>query len=696
MRKILLLLILFGVIDCAAQQKELDSLLNELKKHPQEDTVRLKLLNQISYDYETINPKLGISTAIETIESAKKQNQKKFLAVAYNRMAQNYQGTGNYDTALIYCNKSITLRKELKDTVGIAAELETIGMNYFFISDYYTAIEYQKEALALLKKINYINDQGDVLNSLGVDYEYLGNYPMALQYHQKAIDVYEQTGHKELVAFALDDISNIYTDMADYNKALQFSYKALAIYEHGNDKLDLANCYGNIGTIYDRKGDTLNSRLFLRKNLLLATQISYQYGIASALDNLGASYIKTAEYTTALPYLQAALQKFTSLNDKINEADVLSNLSTIYLKAPDDVLKKYKISSLNKFNKALQMQLKSIELSKQSHSLEKLNSGYIILSDIYAAKKNYSKAYTAYKQSVIYKDSILNDDKKQQITRLEMQYQFSKTQDSIKAINDKTQVLAKAEIQKQRIIKNSTMAGAGLLVLIGIGGFIFYKRNRDIRTQKNEAELKSQITDTEMKALRAQMNPHFIFNSLNSIADYIDKNQTQTASDFTAKFARLMRMVLENSEQKEIPLADDLKALELYMQLEQFRLKNKFDYEIKVDENIDKENTLVPPLILQPFVENSIWHGIAKKDGRGNITIYIKQQGEMINCIVEDDGGGLNAAFVNEEKRSLGTKITRERIDIINKLKKAGASMNISNREKGVRAEVRFPLELSF
>ena len=87
-----------------------------------------------------------------------------------------------------------------------------------------------------------------------------------------------------------------------------------------------------------------------------------------------------------------------------------------------------------------------------------------------------------------------------------------------------------------------------------------------------------------------------------------------------------MRMVLENSEQKEIPLADDLKALELYMQLECFRLKNKFNYEIKIDENIDKENTLIPPLILQPFVENSIWHGIAKKEGTAILLLYIQQE----------------------------------------------------------------------
>jgi LytS/YehU family sensor histidine kinase len=233
--------------------------------------------------------------------------------------------------------------------------------------------------------------------------------------------------------------------------------------------------------------------------------------------------------------------------------------------------------------------------------------------------------------------------------------------------------------------------------LAALTGVFFYRKKKDAETKKKEAELKAEISNTEMKALRAQMNPHFIFNSLNSITDYIDKHQTQIASDFTAKFAKLMRMVLENSEHKEISLADDLKALELYMLLERFRLNNKFDYAIKVDESIDKDNTLVPPLILQPFVENSIWHGIAKKEGHGNICIYIKQQEDMISCVVEDDGIGISEKIIiDKENKSLGMRITSERIEVINKLKNTNASVHVRNKQKGVRAEVRLPLELSF
>ena len=197
---------------------------------------------------------------------------------------------------------------------------------------------------------------------------------------------------------------------------------------------------------------------------------------------------------------------------------------------------------------------------------------------------NFQDALNAYKQAIALRDTVFNDDQKKQITKLEMQFEFDKKEAATKALNDKKQALAAQEISKQKSIKNLINFPAFTLLLAAIASFIFYKKRKDAVEQKKEADFKTQVAETEMKALRAQMNPHFIFNSLNSIADYIQKNETQTASDFTAKFAKLMRMVLENSEHKEIPLADDLKALELYMQLERFRLKNKFDYEIKVDE----------------------------------------------------------------------------------------------------------------
>lgn len=212
----------------------------------------------------------------------------------------------------------------------------------------------------------------------------------------------------------------------------------------------------------------------------------------------------------------------------------------------------------------------------------------------------------------------------------------------------------------------------------------------------------AEIADTEMKALRAQMNPHFIFNSLNSIRHYNAQNNTKLADEYLVKFSMLMRQVFENSDHKKVSLADDLNALELYMQIESARLNHKFDYQIKVDNVIDKENTMIPPLLLQPFVENSIWHGISPKEGNGMITIGISMQSEMIRCTVEDNGVGIKKNSIEEcfeqrdKHKPSGFLITQTRINLMNKIQNSNASLRLFPLNNGTKVEINLPLELNF
>lgn len=697
MRRILLLLFLVSAINCKAQQKELDSLSNELKKHPREDTIKLNLLNKIAENYSYINTTKGLEAADAAIALANKLNSKHKLIVAILNKAFNYDADAQDSLALLFYTQALIISRQLNLKSLSAKILHDIGIFYFNRSRYVEAMQNQKQALSIFNALKDSLNAAYTITSIGIIYQYLSDYPEALINQQKALHILSKLGNIKGMADSYTNTGLIYEHLNNYPKALSYHHEALKIYEQTDNKQKIGGVFDNIANVYSDMNDSANAILYYQKALNISTMANYKYGIASATSNIGTFYYDFSDYLKALPYLKKAILLMQELNDQNNQAEILIYTGNVYVNASDQVLSKLNIKKADRFKTAIEYEQKALNIAKEIQVIEKQVLALQSLSNIYEEQANYKQAFATYKQAQALNDSLLNDDKKQQITRLEMTYQFDKTKDSIKVINDKQQIVAAAEIQKQKVIKNATMAGTGFLILAGIGGFIFYKRNRDIKLQRNEAELNQQVTDTEMKALRAQMNPHFIFNSLNSIADYIDKNQTQIASDFTAKFARLMRMVLENSEQKEISLAADLKALELYIQLERLRLKNKFSYTIKVDENIDTENTLVPPLILQPFVENSIWHGIAKKEGNGHINIYIQQQGEMINCIVEDDGGGIRETnYAGEEKKSLGMKITQSRIDVINKLKNANASIKILNKESGVRAEVKLPLELSF
>jgi LytS/YehU family sensor histidine kinase len=191
-----------------------------------------------------------------------------------------------------------------------------------------------------------------------------------------------------------------------------------------------------------------------------------------------------------------------------------------------------------------------------------------------------------------------------------------------------------------------------------------------------------------MTALLAQMNPHFLFNSLNSIDSYIIRNESGKASEYLNNFARLMRLILQNSRSNYISLKDELEALDLYLQMESLRFRDKFQYRIHVDETLDAASVVIPPMLIQPYVENAIWHGLMhKKDGGcGVVEIHISQDRENnLVCIVRDNGIGrvraeaIKAQNPGNRKKSMGMQITRDRIEMINKLYNSSTEVKITD-----------------
>ncbi len=223
-------------------------------------------------------------------------------------------------------------------------------------------------------------------------------------------------------------------------------------------------------------------------------------------------------------------------------------------------------------------------------------------------------------------------------------------------------------------------------------------------TELELLQIKQKQAEIEMKALRAQMNPHFIFNSLNSINKYILKSDHITASRYLTRFAKLIRLILDNSDSKEVALSDELEALNLYIEMESMRFTNKFTYAIVVDDNVSADTLQVPPLIIQPYVENAIWHGLLHKASDGKLLISVKKTSEnMMQCIIEDNGVGRSKAMELKSKsansnKSLGMKLTEERLDMLNQNNALNASIQIidlsdaDGRGTGTKVIVTIPI----
>lgn len=544
----------------------------------------------------------------------------------------------------------------------------------------YKAHNLVDEALTIATEINWAKGRALALRQKGLNYYMDGNNLKAVQLWYKALEENKNIDNNKIFeASILNNLANVYADMGQFDKALKNYKKLLSISKESKNKTYEIQSLTNIGTLLSEKKEHIDEGIvYLKEALLLAKKEKHKNFVASIYINLGLAYRRKDKYAKALNYYHKAIELAHITENKYVEIIALNNISII-----NTIQKNYKNAEINS--------KKALVLSKQTDDIEWQASAWEILNEIYESTNNNKKALEAYKNYIKLRDSFNLSENKEEINKLETQYKHNQEKILLKAEYEKNQIINQKELQHQNFIKKTYLIIGGSIIIVIIIGFILYRR-------KEQESFKTKVAETELKALKAQMNPHFIFNSLNSISNFVLNNDIDTAHDYLTKFAKLMRQTLESSEKQDILLVDDLELLKTYLDIETKRLNHSFTYQIIIDKDIDIKNTLVPPLILQPFIENSIWHGISKLEDKGHIIIEIKKDKNMIICSVEDNGVGRQNSNLNALKKelSLGTKITKNRIEIINKLKKTNGSVKLIDKEKGLKVEVKLPLELAF
>jgi len=510
-------------------------------------------------------------------------------------------------------------------------------------------------------------------NNLGIINHYFFSDPLkGLHYYQKSYDIFENEPKlKNYAVSVLTNIGLIYLEQQEYNKALK-SFKTLLINPENNSKY---NTLFYIGNVFGEQKKLDSAIYYYKKSLIGAEQSKRPLYIANIKTNLGLVQANAGFLEEGLTNINESLSLIEEYNIEGLRVTAYTNAAKVYLQNNDIEKAEYYATNSLKLNEAL-------------NSLSTKNSALGTLANVYAQKEDYKNALITYKKHVVLRDSLINVDRKLEISRKEIQYEA-----------DKDRAISQIEIERQKSIKNASIIGSSGLILASIIGFVLYRRKQAAVSISKEAEFNAKVSDTELKVLRSQMNPHFIFNSLNSIGDYILKNDTQSASDYLSKFAKLMRLTLENSEKKEILLSEDISLLRTYMDIERKRFNNKFNYTINVDSDLDAENILVPPMILQPFIENSIIHGLSQKDDVGLVKISFKTDEHMLICSVDDNGVGrknFDSNKTDSNNKSMGMAITKSRIEIINKLKNTNGNIEIIDKPEGTRIDVSLPMQLAF
>jgi hypothetical protein len=478
-------------------------------------------------------------------------------------------------------------------------------------------------------------------------------------------------------------MAKMYSDAAEYKMAMDLIKRSSQIVEQTH-----TSGWGEkqmIGELYCKMGNADSALFYL-------TQDYSQKEIdeISALSILvGEAYLQKKDYKQANHQFLIATDKLRKmpLNWWISRG--LIGLAKTYV-------------AISNFDEAMKAGKEALHFANNNDARFAKKDAYELVSDLFYRSGQYDSAYVYLKNFMLLKDSILNQQFLWKLNTYKSQAEKTKKDAEIGFLNKDNQ-LKEQKLKQESTLKKGLIAGLILLLLLGIYIFrnLSLKRKSELQKQKLENEKKQ--AELQMQALRAQMNPHFIFNCLSSINRFILKNESKIASNYLTRFSRLMRMVLNNSQRSLISLDDELEMLELYLEMERLRFKNSFDYGITFLNTVDSDNIFIPPLLLQPFCENAIWHGLMNKEGLGRLDIELSMDNSILNCVIRDNGVGREKAEelkskTAEKEKSMGLKITTERLALLNREKGLNTFYEIEDLkdETGNATGTKVNLKISF
>lgn len=521
-------------------------------------------------------------------------------------------------------------------------------------SDIKTSFEYYEKVTRLSNEMDFTYGKSLAQINLGILLSNSANYDASNEAYFKAIAYAREANAPRLISISLNNIGENFRSLKDWQRCREYTLQAIEINRQIqawrgvaiNYEL-LQQCDLSENRIHDAKRHLDSGFRFavLSKDSYIMSLYFLGYGKAEALEG----DMEKSKY-----YFARAMEQASVENDMRNKFYVYQARAK-YL---SDISTDQKIQNLDS----------AYSIATHTGFLEGVGQAAEALSDLYSHNGNKDSSmryFQVYREAY---DSIFSENNKRNVVIKEFDWMIKQ-----KAIeNHHLQEIA--TIQKKDIrIKNVLLAALGVLLILSCIIAFFVYKNIKVAKNRQRSEFESRMLKVKMASLQAQMNPHFIFNSLNSIENFVMQNDKLAASEYLNKFASLVRSILDSSSADAIPFAADLKATQTYIELERLRFNNKFDVFTEIDPELLNLEYTVPPLIVQPYIENSIIHGLAPSEKPG---LYLKIkafiQDECIYYIVEDNGIGRDQARKYRAAnpsyhKSVGMKLTEEKIDIYSK-----------------------------
>lgn len=532
--------------------------------------------------------------------------------------------------------------------------------------------------ISYLEEKKNFQEAGEARNYLANVIFFAGQFNESIALYQKNIDLAKERKLKTIIPKAYLGIANVYTQTQ--NNAEREKYLKLFLDEakkENNPELTAQACF-RIGVHIMSVDSNLKTVMpYLQESLRINQSMNDSLSMLTTLNMIGWFYYLKHEPDSSLDYYLQSIRFCPPWNIG-GLAKPYGNIGNIYRDKKD-------------YDKALYYYDLCEQYCLKTRDFYIFAGLYKDMSDMYIARGDYKKAYEYF---VAFKNS--NDSLSASRYLEGLGYARAKFDTEAK---EKELQLLTLKLEKQRYF---SYGFSGFIVLLLIIGLLIYYQTKTAARRKI-SEMNNKLSEITHANLRQQMNPHFIFNTLNSIQYYMYQHDKIATNNYLTKFSRLIRKILENSQHTLVPVKDELDVIQLYLELETLRFKEKFTYEIILDEEIDTLTYKIPTMLIQPYVENAVCHGLINKPDQGLLTIKMQLCDLHICCTVEDNGIGREAAMEIKKQKdtphsSLGTKITESRINITNAI--YGTNLKViftdlkdaANNPCGTRVELHLPL----
>jgi Histidine kinase/Tetratricopeptide repeat len=603
------------------------------------------------------------------------------------------QGTGAMGTVNIeQLQKQFALTKH---------DTDRVKLNYWVgKAENVTRIEYWDSLLILASKELMDLYTCRILLEKSTIYNASGKMPEAINWANRALVISETHGYSFETIELIKNLEKIYARQLDRQKSLEMSYKGLTFAEKINDKKAITDFKSSIARYYWSMGEMDKALPLHLKCLELAKEIDYQFGISSALVDIGSDYIAMNEDEKAVPYYLECKNYTGAVKGTIYEAYIYNSVGAAFqiLKQYDSAYfytaKGYKIAVAldNKqgicsllaslagisnlkgdYQGAKEQTLLALDLANTSGFTAQRLELLKILKEIYINGGNFQEALVVYEGYILLRDSVSSEKAQKEALKKSFEYALEKKQ------NENLLLSQRNAIQKLEINQgNYFLFGADCLILGVLVILFLIKRQNKYRSEYLQLQF-------EQRMLRSQMNPHFIFNSLNSIQQFVMTGKNREAEVYLSKFAKLIRNLLERSTEDNLTIREEFELLNGYLEMESLRFDDSIVYSLTGIENDAFMDCRIPQLIVQPIIENAIWHGLLPKENDRKVTIVFSYEStKTIRCVVDDNGIGRNEAskIVQMHKsRSLATNFIQQRLKAMRSTYKVDCRMEIIDKE---------------